>query len=118
MINARFMYCKPGNLFKDFVIEGNEQTVTSTGRVAVGFKGKGDRMLRGCLADADKETRERYSTADHVVTHTIVQSGPPRAERTERLILGNRIFYIVHAEDAGGLGISTLYYAEERKDAM
>ena len=116
MINARVMYCRPGNLFKDFVIEGNEQTVTSTGRVAVGFKGKGDRMLRGCLADADKEVREKYSTADHVVTHTIVQSGPPKAKRTERLICGNRTFYIIHVEDASGLGISTLYYAEERKD--
>ena len=46
----------------------------------------------------------------------IVQRGKPRAERTDRLILGNRVFYIVDIDDTGSLGVSTLYYAEERTD--
>lgn len=33
MINARFMYLRPGNLFKDFVVESNTQIVTASGRV-------------------------------------------------------------------------------------
>jgi hypothetical protein len=33
MINANMMYLRPGNLFKEFVIENNRQKVTSTGRV-------------------------------------------------------------------------------------
>lgn len=103
-------------MFKDFIIEGNEQKVTSTGRVVVGFNGNGSRMLRGCLAEASQEIRQRYSTSDHVVTHTIVQSGPPKAKRTDRLILGERVFYVVHIDDVGTLGFSTLYYAEERAD--
>ena len=32
MINANMMYLRPGNLFKEFVIENNRQKVTSTGR--------------------------------------------------------------------------------------
>ena len=34
MINTRMMYLRPGNLFKDFIIEENRQVVTDTGRVA------------------------------------------------------------------------------------
>ena len=31
-------------------------------------------------------------------------------------MLGNRVFYVVAVDDTGGLGISTLYYVEERDD--
>ena len=52
-----------------------------------------------------------------MVTHTIVQAGSPKAKRTDKLILGERVFYIVDIDDTGMLGISTIYYAEERQDA-
>ncbi len=64
-------------------------------------------------ADSD---RTNHSQKDHVVTHTIVQAGSPKAKRTDRLVLENRVFYIVDIDDAGTCGISTIYYAEERKD--
>ena len=69
----------------------------------------------GSLASAN-EVDKAHGTADHIVTHVIVQCGKPRAERTDRLILGNRVFYVVDIDDTGSLGISTLYYAEERTD--
>ena len=106
MNNARYMYLRPGNLFKDFIVERNTQTVTSTGRVA-----------KGCLAEATDEDRTNHSQKDHIVTHTIVQSGSPKAKRSDKLILGNRTFYVVDIDDTGSLGISTIYYAEERRDA-
>ena len=107
MINANMMYLRPGNLFKEFVIEDNRQKVTSTGRV---------KTLYGCLADATTETAKNKSTEDHTVTHTIVQRGTPLAKKTDKLVLENRVFYVVAVDDAGGLGISTLYYVEERDD--
>jgi len=45
-----------------------------------------------------------------------VQPGKPKAKRTDKLILGNRTFYIVDMDDMDSLGISTVYYAEERRD--
>lgn len=117
MINTRFMYLRPGNLFKDFVVESNRQGVTSTGRVANQHTGDGCVILRGCLAAASDEDRENHSQKDHIVTHTIVQAGKPLAKRTDRLVLGERVFYIVGIDSCGGLGISTVYYAEERRDA-
>ncbi len=118
MNNTRMMYVRPGNLFKDFIIEGNKQAVTSTGRVANSHTGDGTKILNGCLAEASDEDRTNHSQKDHIVTHTIVQPGSPEAKRTDRLVLGERVFYIVDIDDAGMLGISTIYYAEERKDVL
>ena len=117
MNNTRMMYVRPGNLFKDFIIEGNKQAVTSTGRVANCHTGDGTKTLKGCLAEASDEERTNHSQKDHVITHTIVQAGSPKAKRTDKLVLGDRVFYIVDIDDAGSLGISTIYYAEERRDA-
>ncbi len=117
MNNVRHMYCRPGNLFKDFVVERNKQTVTSSGRVANNHGGNGSDILKGCLAEASDEDRTNHSQKDHVVTHTIVQAGSPKAKRMDKLILGDRTFYVVDVDDAGSLGISTIYYAEERRDA-
>ncbi len=107
---------RPGNLFKEFIIEKNKQVVTSTGRVANSHIGDGSKTLKGCLAEATDDERKNHSNAEHIVTHTIVQAGPPRAKRKYKLILGNRVFYIVDIDDAGALGVSTIYYAEERLD--
>lgn len=116
MRNTNMMYLKPGNLFREFVIESNTQKVTSTGRVAASHKGDGFTTLKGCLSDASADERSSHETKNHPVTHTIVQPGKPKAKIADRLLLGDRVFYIVDLEDTGSLGISTIYYAEERKD--
>lgn len=116
MTNVRMMYLRPGNLFKDFVIEESRQCVTRTGRAAVGYSGDRGRMLRGCLAEASADEKESRSIPDHAVTHTIVQPGQPEAKRTDKLVLGDRVFYIVDMDETGALGLATIYYAEERKD--
>lgn len=117
MNNTRMMYVRPENLFKDFIVEENKQVVTGTGRVANSHSGDGTKILKGCLAEASDEDRTNHNQKDHVVTHTIVQAGSPKAKRTDKLILGERVFYIVDIDDTGMLGISTIYYAEERQDA-
>lgn len=116
MNNTRMMYVRPGNLFQYFIIESCQQVVTGTGRVTNRHSGDGARMLKGCLAEASDDDRTNHSQKDHIVTHTIVQAGRPKAKRMDKLVLGERTFYIVDIDDAGALGISTIYYAEERRD--
>lgn len=116
MINASFMYMRPWNLYKDFIVEDGEPKLSKTGRPIVKFSGDGSRMLSGVLADATEQQKETYSTSDHIVTHTITQPGIPIAKRNDRLILEDRVFYIVNVDDTGSLGVATLYYAEERSD--
>ncbi len=117
MKNTNMMYLRPGNLFKEFIIEDNKQVVTTTGRVADRYAGNGIKTLEGCLSEASADDRENHSQKEHIVTHSIVQAGKPKAKRTDRLVLGERVFYIVDIDSCGGLGISTVYYAEERRDA-
>lgn len=114
MVNGRLMYLRPGNLYKDFIIEHSKSDLKS-GRPSVCYEGDGTDFLHGCLASAS-EVDKAHGTADHIITHVIEQRGKPCAVRTDRLILGNRVFYIVDIDDAGSLGIATLYYAEERTD--
>lgn len=116
MVSTRMMYLRPGNLFRDFTIEENRQAVTGTGRVANIHTGDGTRTLKGCLAEVSDEDRTNHSQKDHIITHTITQSGGAMAKRMDKLILGERAFYIVDIDDAGALGVSTIYYAEERRD--
>lgn len=116
MGNVRMMYVRPGNLFKEFTVEHNVPTVTGTGRVANSYCGGGAETLKGCLAGATDEDRANHNQKNHIVTHTIVQAGLPKANRGDKLVLGERIFYIVDVDSGGSLGISTIYYAEERKD--
>ena len=116
MVNTKMMYLRPGTLLKEFVIECNNQIVMSTGRVANDYSSVGTKTLKGCLAEASDEERTNHSQKDHIVTHTIVQAGRPRAKRTDKLVLGERIFYVVDVSDAASLGVSTVYYAEERRD--
>ena len=116
MINTKMMYLRPGNLFKEFIVEDNKQIVTGTGRVANCHSGDGTKRLKGCLAEATDDERKNHSQKDHVVTHTIVQAGKPKVKRGGRLVLEHRVFYVVDIDDCGTLGISTIYYAEERRD--
>lgn len=116
MINANVMYVRPGSLFREYQIMESCETLSATGRPVAGYSGNVSKTLRGCLAQATDEDKGRHSVTDHIVTHTIVQSGSPKAKRKDKLILGSRVFYIVDIDDTGGLGISTLYYAEERID--
>lgn len=116
MNNVRMMYVRPGNMFKDFIIERNVPVVTNTGRVAENYQGNGNEALKGCLAEAADEDRLNHNQKNHIVTHTIVQAGPPKAKRGDKLTFGERAFYIVDIDDSGALGFSTVYYAEERKD--
>lgn len=82
----------------------------------MGYTGDGTDTLMGCLAEATDDDRTNHSNKEHIVTHTIVQPGSPKAKRADKLILGERVFYIVDIDDAGTLGLSTIYYAEERRD--
>ena len=113
--NVRVMYLRPGNLFKDFIVESDEESIGESGRPEINYREK-TQTLKGCLANATEGDRERWKQLQHPITHTIVQRGRPRAKPEDKLILGERVFLVHMVDDCGGLGISTIYYAEERAD--
>lgn len=111
-----YMYLRPGNLYKDFIIEARRDEVNSVGRPRATYDDTGCNMLKGMLADADEQTKIRWAQLQHPVTHTIVQNGVQKAKPEDKLIFGNRNFFVQSAVDVGGLGIITIYYVEERTD--
>ena len=110
------MYLRPGNLYKDFVIEENVTDISSTGRPHTRYRIDGDKMLKGVLAEADNRQKIRWEQLQHPITHTIVQQGRPRAKAEDKLVMGNRVFLIQGCDEAGSLSVCTIYYVEERFD--
>ena len=52
MMRRAMMYLRPGNLYKEFVIEDNKADIGKTGRATASFSGDGSRTLKGALAEA------------------------------------------------------------------
>ena len=55
-----YMYLRPGNLYKDFIIEGHTESVGKTGRPTTSYSSKGDQTLRGALAEATPKQKMEW----------------------------------------------------------
>lgn len=110
------MYLRPGNLFKDFSIEKKGATLSTRGRARSEYDGETGERIRGVLAEAKPVEKERWRQLQHPISHIITQKGQPQAEAEDRLILGERMFFIQGVDEPGALGLWTIYYVEERFD--
>ena len=75
-----FMYLRPGNLTKDFIIEQHSTSLSEIGRPKTAYQDDGNCMLKGVLAEADTRQKMRWEQLQHPITHTIVQTGKPKAK--------------------------------------
>lgn len=114
------MYLRPGNLLKDFAVavKGSDRV---NGRIVDTYV-KTSVILTGTLTVATQtqaeQTKNRWDQEQHSLTHTIVNHGPPAAKKGDRLIHNDteRVFEVLAVDDVGELGITTIYYTEERND--
>lgn len=111
-----YMYLRPGNLMKDFIIEQCSTSLRESGRPKTTYQDDGNCMLKGVLAEANLRQKIRWEQLQHPITHTIVQTGKPKAKAEDKLVLGNRVFLIQGVDELGSLGVCTIYYVEERAD--
>lgn len=109
-------YLRPGNLYKDFVIEPHIAEKSTTGRATAKYDTESRQLLRGVLSDASPEVIERFSQNAHPVTHQIAQRGRPKAKAGDRLLLENRAYYVEGVDPLGDLDLYTLYYVQQRED--
>lgn len=110
------MYLRPGNLYKDFSIEKKGSTISARGRTKTEYNSDPGEQIRAVLAEAKPQEKERWRQLQHPISHTIVQKGTPKAAAEDRLVFGERIFFIQGVDEPGGLGLWTIYYVEERFD--
>lgn len=109
-------YLRPCSLFGAFAIERKKDGPAAHGRFASGYEDRGE-SLNGSLAEAKPEEIERFRQIGHPVSHTIVQRGRRVAAEGDRLRRNGCFYYVQGVDDPGGLGLWTIYYAEERRDA-
>lgn len=108
------VYLRTGNLFREFLIFRKQTTINAEGRQVVEFK-KLDETIYCVLADASEKEISRWQKLEHPISHTLVQYGvKPVLLEGDKLVLGDRRFYIVGRNELSALGMFTLYYAEER----
>ena len=55
-----FMYLRPGNLTKDFIIEQHSTSLSEIGRPKTAYQDDGNCMLKGVLAEADTRQKMRW----------------------------------------------------------
>ncbi len=113
------MYLRPGNLFKEFLVKRKESDISNIGLPVTEFNDTGI-LVDGVLAEVSTDDREKtkhmWDQDQHSLTHTIVSWNCPSAKKGDVLSLENRYFLILAVDDAGSLGVATIYYAEERND--
>jgi len=113
------MYFRPGNLFKEFLVKRKDSDISSIGLPVVEYKDTGI-LVNGVLAEADTDDREKtkhmWDQDQHSLTHTIVSWDGPAAKKGDVLAMDSRLFLVLAIDDAGSLGVATIYYAEERND--
>ena len=110
------MYLRPGNLLRDFIVEKMAIDANDMGRSMRYFLPTG-KVLTGVLSEASQDERFMWKQRQPPITHKIVQNGSRHvADVGDRLTLGTRVFYIKGLDDISALGISTLFYVEERSD--
>lgn len=118
MLKRSFMYLRPGNLYKDFRIERLEVGMAS-GFSFEKYEDKGEH-LKGVRAEAGSDLAERmkhrWDQEQHALTHTFVTNEKPDIKKGDRLIFGERSFFVLTVDDVGGLGIAGIVYLEERND--
>ncbi len=111
-----YMYLRPGNLYKEFIVEVSHSTVNANGRPVVTYLKDTGIVLKGMLARASAQEIRKFDNLEHPIDHTIVQQGRPKVKPEDKLILGNRVFLVRAVDEPGSIGICTIYYVEERMD--
>lgn len=110
------MYLRPGSLFRQFLVEEKGTGVRDTGRKETVFSRTG-KIIVGVLSDAKTSEIQRWKELQHPITHTVVQKdGHILAKPGDRLVHGERYFYVQGVDDPSMLGAFVHYHVEERSD--
>ncbi|MCD8308895.1 MAG: hypothetical protein LUD19_03490 [Clostridia bacterium] len=78
------------------------------------YGGSSPVFIHAILCGATTEQKLQYSQMQHPITHVISHKGTPVAKEGDRLIFGNRAFFVQGVDNPGDLVLWTLYYCEER----
>lgn len=108
---------RPEHLWKDFMVEAKTDTPNSRGRVKENFGTDNPIYIHAVLCGASTEQKLQYQQMEHPISHVISHEGSPVAKAGDRLVHGDRAYYVHGVDNPGDISMWTLYYCEERSDA-
>ncbi len=119
MINPYgIMYLRPGNLWKKFTVKRLKTSMVN-GYAVDGYVDT-DICVTGVLAEATSHQsdmmRHRWDQDQHSLTHTLVVVGRPGLKKGDILELDERKFIVLIGDDIASIGVSNIFYLEERND--
>lgn len=108
----------PGQGFKTFKIYTKGYAETKSGRPVENGYADSNKKFLGMLSQASQKEIDQWKQNGHPITHKIIQySGEPMAKATDCLKLSeDRCFYVQGRKNPADLGLSMIYYVEERLD--
>lgn len=98
-------------------MERKTETQDSRGRALGDYQASPPVYIRATLCGATPEQQMQYHQIGHPVSHVISHEGSPVAKPGDRLVMGNRAYYVRGVDNPGEVSIWTIYYCEERGDA-
>lgn len=111
------MYLRPRSIYEKLLIEEKRTRIDPSGRQVVEFKPTGEEIL-GVVSTAEPADREKFKSLRHEVSHVIIQHlSRLKAKVGDRLVKGDKIYYVEATDEPAGLGQWYLYWVSERFDS-
>lgn len=110
------MYLRPRSIYEKLLIEEKRTRIDPSGRQVVEFKPTGEEIL-GVVSTAEPADREKFKGMKREVSHVIIQHlSRLKAKVGDRLVKGDKIYYVEATDEPAGLGQFYLYWVSERYD--
>lgn len=111
----------PGQEFKKFSIYEKKTGLTPTGRPVGAGSEWTDRAFYGVLTNASQKEIDQWKQNGHPITHKVTQVyAEEKAKATDYLMLetecGYKAYYVQGTKNPSHLGVTMIYYVEERAD--
>jgi len=109
-----------GDGFQPLTIYRKTETTSQTGRTQKGQYKKTGLQIWGMIMNASQTEKEQWKQAGHPISHKILQYGrqPSLAEAADviKADRNGRNYYVQGTKDPAQLGVTAVYYVEERLD--
>ncbi len=107
-----------GKELREFTVSRADTRETENGRV-INSSYTPVCVIKGILAAAKPEEKERWRQLQHPITHKIIQQGISAVKIKAGYVLeceGRKFYVRAEPYNIGGLNYWTIYYCEERSD--
>ena len=108
----------PGQGFQKLTVYETKGGVSETGRAMTGTPQPTDKTFYGIITSANQKEIDQWKQEGHPITHKITEYSAMKKAKAHDYVVADdgREFYVQGAKNPAGLGVTMIYYVEERLD--